>query len=361
MHKIYRIGLFSVILLISFHLVTQIFIYKETYKNSEFSSTTTIRQFYQMEENTVDALFLGPSTSVTMFVPQVMYDEYGIRTYNLATGEQGLCLSYHLLQEAYKTQMPKIVVLDTVYLDDYYGGINTSEPAARLVIDNMPWSLNKWNLICEACKYGTDDFDMVSFLFPIVRFHERWKELTEVDFDLDDLNTAELKGYTAIPRPSEPYELGEICNELDECYSIDISEVTDPGYDRQYTSYLNSIVNLTREHDTTLILLSHPGATTRRDDIEWLSNYAKENNLGYINMLDSNFLCELDYVRYEDCILWHANVPGARKISSLMGQILTEKYGLQPVEDAQWESTHDYYEDLYDDAIREIRAQIQSW
>ena len=89
--------------------------------NSEYPTTATYKNFYKLDRDTVDVLFLGSSHCVTSFDPQVLYDEYGITSYNLGSGAQSIMVSYYWLEEALRYQSPKVVVLDTYMLFWYEG------------------------------------------------------------------------------------------------------------------------------------------------------------------------------------------------------------------------------------------------
>lgn len=106
-----------------------------------------------MEKNSVDVLFLGSSVVVNAFIPQEMYEDYGIRSYNLGSEQQSPFLSYYLLKEAYKSQNPKAVVLDLKFMQRLHSeAINTTERLTRKTVDPMHWSANKVELIHTICN-----------------------------------------------------------------------------------------------------------------------------------------------------------------------------------------------------------------
>ena len=76
---------FLAILLASLLLINSVLEGKYILRNSKWPTTSTYRQFYQMEPNSVDVLFLGSSLVVNAFAPQEIYNDYGIRSYNLAS------------------------------------------------------------------------------------------------------------------------------------------------------------------------------------------------------------------------------------------------------------------------------------
>ena len=120
-------------------------------------------QLYQglyNKDSSYDVLFMGSSHMNGMMDPSVLYDKYGITSFNYATGGQPVNVTYYLLKEALKTQSPKIVVLDLYYfgLADKYG----DEGYIRYVriLDSVPWSKEDLS-IPGSCKYsyGNEIYD----------------------------------------------------------------------------------------------------------------------------------------------------------------------------------------------------------
>ena len=102
--------------------------------------TSTYLGFYEMEEDTVDVLLLGSSQMGAGLNPQDIYDEAGIRSYNLASNNQPLWVSYYWLREALNYQSPKVVVLDCYML---FFDQNIEEDQVRQALDYMKPGLVK--------------------------------------------------------------------------------------------------------------------------------------------------------------------------------------------------------------------------
>ena len=79
-------------------------------------TTLSYLNFYEMEEDTIDVLFMGSSLAATSYIPQELYDRYGITSYNLASEKQSPVISYYWLKEALRYQSPKVLILDCYYL-----------------------------------------------------------------------------------------------------------------------------------------------------------------------------------------------------------------------------------------------------
>ncbi len=76
--------------------------------------------FYALEENTVDMVFIGSSHSYCTFDPENFDSALGTLSWQLGTPLQHYDTSLYVLKEVYKTQSPKLVVLDLYWdmLDD---------------------------------------------------------------------------------------------------------------------------------------------------------------------------------------------------------------------------------------------------
>ena len=98
------------------------------YVTGDWPTTSTYLDFYNLEEDTVDVLFLGSSHAAAAFSPVELYETFGIRSYNLGCEQQNVLLSYYWLQEALRFQKPKVVFLDTFMLFPYdeTAALNTS-------------------------------------------------------------------------------------------------------------------------------------------------------------------------------------------------------------------------------------------
>ena len=68
--------------------------------------------YYAQESDTIDVLTIGTSLAYAGINTNVLWKEYGIAAYNLCSAEQPFWVSYYTLQEALKTQHPKVILLD---------------------------------------------------------------------------------------------------------------------------------------------------------------------------------------------------------------------------------------------------------
>lgn len=165
--------LFLILLLVCISYVDMLLIPKYFYP-SDWPTTSTYSGFYQMEEETIDVLFLGSSHAVSAFSPQQLYNEYGITSYNLGCEQQNMLTSYYWLKEALHFQKPKAVILDTYLLfpQENVGPLNSIEGCTRKAFDFMRWSFDKVEAVDQICQIDESQ-DRVSYYLPNIRYHTR--------------------------------------------------------------------------------------------------------------------------------------------------------------------------------------------
>lgn len=340
---------FAVIAFMTISAVNPLFYPKSTYVSSAWPSTSTYNGFYKMKRNSVDVLFIGSSVAANAFCPQQMYNEYGIRSYNLSSEQQSLFLSYYWIKEAYRFQNPKVVMVDLNFLRWSHpeDPLNTVESLTRKCIDPMKWSLvkveavhdiaHRSNVFAEDPAHaGYERQSEMSYYFPNIRFHMRWLSgLGSEDFDYHVCNDSELKGwstliYYADPElnPYEPYVYSE---------SEDNSEV-DPTQEE----YLRRLGELCKEKGTKLILVNLPGGMTAGFD-NTCRRIAADLDADYYNYCEKSIYEQLDAHMPTECVVGHSNYWGSLKLSAFTGKLLSEQYGIPSVRDEQYESTKAFY------------------
>lgn len=339
-HKKYGIKILAFLILLGVMLgaVNKLLIPKYYY-NSDWPTTSTYLDFYNMERNSVDVLFLGSSHCAAAFSPVDLYREYHIRSYNLGCEQQNLLVSYYWLLEALRFQSPEYVFLDTFILFPYKEDeiLNTSEEATRKAIDIMKWSWVKVKAVYDICRTDASQ-KLSSYLFPNERFHTRWKGLYEDDFTLYTVAKHEtLMGFRPLDFnvDIEGYEpFGKISHpEAENEEMVPVMRV-----------YLDKIAELCREKGIRLVLTKTPTMFYSRAAYETVRRYAEEHDLEYLDFNEEELYngAGLDF-SVDSCDTDHVSVSGAGKVTGYLGEWLTAE-GLAGREDEQWEKRVRYYE-----------------
>lgn len=340
---------FAVLTITVIHFVNPLFYPKSTYESSSWPSTSTYNGFYRMKRNTVDVLFIGSSVAANAFSPQQIYNEYGIRSYNLSSEQQSIFLSYYWIKEAYRYQKPKAVVIDLNFLRTQHpeDPLNTMESLTRKCIDPMKWSPVKMEAVQDIARRSADyandpahegyvKTSAMSFYLPNIRFHTRWASgLGSEDFDSHMCNFSELKGWNTLIyyqnpelNPFTPYVYSK---------SDDFSMV-----DPLQEEYLRKLGKLCSDNGTKLICVALPGITDPGFDNACRS-ITSDIGADYYNYSEKSIYKEIDAHLPKECAQGHSNYWGSLKLSAYTGRLLSEKYRIPSVKDNQYEVTRDFY------------------
>lgn len=300
-------------------------------------STTIVDGFYEEKKNDIDVLFIGSSNSFCTIDPLVLYEEYGIASYNFASSSQSMDISLLYLKEALKRQKPKVVALEVNYIP----GQNAS--TARE--DSMLWGLTQMPLTFDKleCIYqllGKVDSEYMSYVFPLLRYHERWKEISRQDYTypIED-KTNWTKGFLQTNQVSDA--------------PVDLSGYIQEGsawLDERAVSCLEEMAEICKKEGISFVLFKSPKQ-------DWYQYFTIEigklaDRLG-IPFIDYNSLVQetgLDTATdFRD--IYHLNNGGAAKVSSHMGTFLKEHYELpdrrMDAENNSWDDAIAYQERLH--------------
>lgn len=296
-----------------------------------------LSQYYR-ESGNHDVIFIGDCEVYANFTPMEMYREQGITAYVRGSSQQLIWQSYYVLKETLEYETPKVVVLNV-------NAMRYSEPVSeafhRLTIDKMRWSDEKVGII-RASMMEEETF--LSYVFPILRYHSRFDELTKEDFQYflrtkDNTWNGHLVNQNVLPVESLPtkrvladYTFGDIC-----------------------WDYLEQMRQLCVDNGVELILIKAPSVYPywyEEYDAQ-IQEYADKNGLAFYNFLDYVEQIGIDYQldTYDEGL--HLNLSGATKLSKFFANILAREHGI-PDHRADGELAAEYAEKLrlYDEFVK---------
>lgn len=257
-----------------------------------------------------DILFLGDCEAYETFVPAVLWKECGLTSYVRGGPQQLVWHSYYTLADTLQYETPQAVVFNVLALK--YGEPQ-DEAYNRMNIDGMRLSGHKLQCIRASM---TDGESFLSYLFPLLRYHARWSELTSEDFRfLFTRDTVSLDGY--LPK-TEIVPMEEA--------SQDPPLLTQPSLPQTSMEYLQKMVTLCREHNIRLILVKAPTNTWKYwwyD--EWdaqITAFARENEIAYYNLINNVEEIGLDFTTDTYDAGVHLNISGAEKTTRYLATIL---------------------------------------
>lgn len=280
---------------------------------TEILEGALIAEYYREENKDHDVIFIGDCEVYENFSPVTLWQEYGITSFIRGSAQQLIWQSYYLLEETLKYEKPKVVVFNVLSMK-YDKPQN--EAYNRMTLDGMPLSLSKIKSIKASML---EDEKFITYIFPILRYHSRWSELSSDDFKYllkkdkvshnGYLMRVDVKPVTTVPKGKKlaNYQFSDICYE-----------------------YLDKMTALCRENGIELVLIKAPTIYPYWYE-EWdnqMEEYARKNNLLYINFLKYTDEIGIDYQTDTYDAGLHLNLAGAEKLTRYFGKILQEQYNL---------------------------------
>ncbi|MCD8195657.1 MAG: SGNH/GDSL hydrolase family protein [Lachnospiraceae bacterium] len=293
-----------------------------------------ISQYYE-EAGGHEVIFVGDCEVYANFSPMEMYRQEGITAYVRGTPQQLIWQSYYVLKETFRYEIPKVAVLNV-------NSMRYSEPVSeaynRLMIDRMRWSEEKIEIIKASM---TEEENFWSYVFPILRYHSRFDELTSEDIEYllhDEYNTFNGYQMNKEVRPVDTLPTERMLSD----YTFE-----DIDYD-----YLDRIRELCEENGVTLVLVKAPSVYPYWYD-EYdaqIEDYAETYGLDFYNFLDVAEEIGIDYTTdtYDEGL--HLNLSGGTKLSAYFAGILAEEYDLTDYR------TDDEVSAIYDEKLAQYDA-----
>lgn len=250
------------------------------------------KQYKTEPKNTIDMIIAGDSESYATFSPLLMYQETGFTSYVCGTSAQRLCDTYSILETAFETQSPKVVVLET---NNFF---RTSESN-------------------DASSDGYESF--FQKIFPVFKHHSRWKTYFIGNLSRKNNFTEQQKQKGFRFRPAiKPYLGGN--------YMIPTTNVKELGSGAEL--YINKIIELCRNNGAQVLFVSAPSpicmSYSKHNAIQQLAD-----KLG-VDYLDLNITTvdDLDWTKDTKDAGNHLNYTGAKKVSVYISKYFDEKYDL---------------------------------
>ena len=317
--------------------INQVLIPKYYLSNTTWPMTSTYNSYYALKKNTIDVLFIGSSYCVNGLSPQEIYNQYGIRSFNLGSQEQSLFLSYYWLKEALNYQSPSVVVLEGRFFRPFHpkNPIKTPEGLTRKCLDPMRLSPVKIEAVNDLCSRDPSQIKS-SWYLTNIRFHDRWKSLGESDFDNSEISCSHLMGWA----PGNAELLDEfnplVVSDEEKLYQFD--DVT--------VEYFQKMAELCQQNGITFVVINVPAQGMNSSVYLAYRKICEENGVDYIDLSKKEEWDELGIELSRDNPVGHGNIWGNIITSGYVGKILRDKYHVPQVTDSQFEENKGFYEHI---------------
>lgn len=280
------------------------------------SEDLVVDEFYDVEKDSLELLFMGSSQMTYGVNPYLVYEEYGVSSYSISSGNMCPLIQYYWLLDAFKVQNNvKTLIFDTSMLFEPEG-----ETRYRRALNSMKWSVNKLKAIWAHGQDELAEDGMELYLFDFLRYHSRWNELEKIDFkywssEYNFFRGTRMTGY--VWNPDIPYEQYIIDNDPEDDAEIELNQL-------QF-DYFERILGLCEERDINVILIKTPKESWSKEGTIFVEKYAEENGYPFIDFSTDEGFKTLNLNYYGDFKdKDHLNARGARKLTRYLMDYVME-------------------------------------
>lgn len=276
----------------------------------------TMEQVKNLEKNTVDVVFTGPSHTYCGINPNIFWDEYGISAFDMSISGMDMYCTYYYLKEFLKNQSPKVVFVE---ISNYaYGGHEIQGNVYRAVL-SMPNRKYAQEIIEKSVANSlveNKDFDSYRLVWPII--HTRYKELQKYDFIENPINLYGLGNTMS-------FDATEVSINFD---ALEHNDTVELSYEQK--EWIDKIVDLSRENNFELLFFNTPASINYDAQAIYNSVYSYVQECYGSVCFDTNRLIDeigLNVAKdFSDSN--HLNSYGAEKLSAFFAVYLHENYDL---------------------------------
>lgn len=302
-----NVSIFMAVIIVALYLLQKILMPKYV---DNVVEGNLIKEYYKEGNKEFDVVFIGDCEVYENFSPVTLWEKYGINSYIRGSAEQYIWQSYYLLEDTLKYYKPQVVVFN---IQSLQFNESDSEAYNRMTLDGMKWSVSKINSIKASMK---DNEHFIDYVFPILRYHSRWNELSVNDFKYmfrQPDNIAHNGYYMRVDtKPAVNVPKGRM--------------LTDYNFGDNAWKYLDKMRTLCEENDITLLLIKAPSLYPYwyEEYEQQVLDYANKYNLPYINFLKLTDKIGIDYSTDTYDAGLHMNLSGAEKLSDYIGNLLSD-------------------------------------
>ncbi len=281
--------------------------------NMGHRGTDSVKGFYEEEENSIEVLFVGASTMFCTADPLVLYEKYGITAYDYGSSAQPFALSYLFMQEAFKTQKPKVVALEMLSVVNEFNPDKAEN--LNYGITDLRFSKEKAELLQELFQENRGK--ALSYLIPMAQYKDRWQELEKEDF---------LRSYEAYKNYAKgaytPDKIAEAPLDFSSYYEEEACELP-----RCNIEIFEKMLALCEENDAELLLFKSPNVGWNIGQTKAVEQLAAAYEVPFLDFYPLLEELSIDVQKdFRDNT--HFNRNGSQKASVYLGSYLKEHYEL---------------------------------
>ena len=315
-----------------------------------------VLMLHREPENSIDVLLIGSSATYSGFSSAYAYEKFGFTSYPYTIGGATCTMWKPALEDALRTQKPKLVVVDV------FGGgyerdlIDTRTSQLYIIMNYFPFSKEKISLAKEIAG-NVDSASAASMVFPFIKCHTNIpSNIRKISkrLDVERFGPSPLKGIETLTRDRK----------LAPVEDSSFSEEAEP-LDERTEKVILDFIAYCKSQDLDVLFVKYPTVLTENDPDELLVNRRANRILelardaGYtgLNMQKDFHKIGLkerkDYYNHG-----HTNTRGQKKVTEHLGEYICSEMGIGPSDldeavRAEWDESVRYY-----DAFCELSEEL---
>ncbi|MBR2547182.1 MAG: hypothetical protein IKF07_03185 [Eubacterium sp.] len=309
--------------------------------------------YYNFPKDTVDVLCTGNSAFRQGFSPNTLWHEYGIVAYSRVDSRQSPELTYFEVKDTLERHHPKLVIMGVPRLFQEYDYVE-NEPLLRRSMDYKKLTFQKIKT-AAALSSHTDIKETVSYIFPLIRYHSRWNEVTREEAEEADIKDRDIwRGEFRVNQLKvlQPWSFYDSDKEV-------------PEYSKKAIKWYEKTLELCNRKGVKVLIVTMPEVTNTVGMNIGTQEFADKYGADYLDFTTDELIKETG-IKFDEDFQGghHLAITGARKVSKYIGEYIVKKYGIP-----QWECSdeltkmldEDYeaYTEEYESSVKKLQKQMK--
>ena len=324
--------LFCLVFVLAFELISPLF------KLQDYRCKQTLGGFYNEEPGSLDAVFVGASSTYAAYQPPIIYNEFGYTSYTLALPHMPKALIRPFIEEARKTQPDALYVVALNTFSDR----TMNHDHFHHSLDYMKFSRTKLDMINILKEtYGQTEDERIGLLLPFYTFHSAWDELETENYNYELVDYKNGQTFDTFLNTAQ--------NQFDNyVYTTDALPV-----DSEDKPILDDLMSYCKDNDVNIVFTVLPQALKEDQQIavfNGATEYLRSNGFKVYDLMadfdKTGIDLSWDYYNYK-----HTNLHGSLKVMRYLCGKIKDDFGLpdkhSEAVEADWNQAYKDYKKDY--------------
>lgn len=279
--------------------------------------------FSSLGEDTLDVVYVGASNVYAFWQAPLAWERYGLASHTFTNSSMPPAAIRFAIQECRKTQ-PNALYVVNVSNFKYEGKSKLTH--CHWTLDNYPLTPAKLELIQMLGEQQNLSFDeKFELVFPLVRFHSTWPQLTDEDFSK---HHASVGGGATNPGLFVTTDMTQQFEEFKQQKMLDKSmeEQAETALRRES---IDDLIAYCKREDVSILFVNQPQAITSEDtfrQVVGICDIIREEGMDIVDLSDPSTLNLFVSCDFKDTM--HTNVHGSIKYTDYLANYIMNTYDI---------------------------------